>query len=151
MNKQKQNKKVLYFILFLYELIQTVFIATSRPQTIIPLLPLSWYSTLPLLFIIFILIFNMYFNTKDASFCCFLYRLIKIAMLIGFIAYSHNLLTYSIQNPQFRRQPTMTSITYISLFFIIDVIIIVFLSIHEHNKKINSLVANREKEDLKCK
>ncbi|OJF76285.1 MAG: hypothetical protein BKP49_07360 [Treponema sp. CETP13] len=109
---------------------------------------------MPLLFITFILIFNMYFNTKEAEFCLFLYRLIKFAMLIGFVAYLHKLLTYISQNPDFRRQSTITSIVCISLFFIINVIIIVFLSIKEHKdntEKTNNVQVNREKEDVECK
>ena len=113
MTNPKINRNFFYFLLFFYESFHTIFIAISSPQSIITVLPLSWYSTMPLLFIPFVLIFNMYTKTKEAPFCSFLYRLTKITILIGFVAFLHDFLPLIQQNIDFQRQTNLLTVVYI--------------------------------------
>jgi len=93
----------------------------------------------------------MYTKAKEAPFCSFLYRLTKITILIGFVAFLHDFLPLIQQNIEFQRQTNLLNIVYISLFFIIDVIIIIVFQISRKKKTKLSLSGNKEKEDLECK
>jgi hypothetical protein len=153
MNSSLTGRKLLYFLLFLYEISRTIFILIARPESVINILPFSWYIAVPLLFIPFLLLYHMYENTENACFCSHLFILVKLSALISYVFFIYKDLPFAIQNLKFRNPYSIRNILHISIFFIIDVIIIIVFSIYEHNNPKNreDINKNNSKEGIECK
>lgn len=109
----------------------------SRPESVIILSPLSWYISVPLLFIPFVLLYNIYKNTETSLFSLHLYKLIKLSALLSYAVFIYKDLPFAIKNLRFKNLYSLRNIIHISIFFIIDVIIIMVFSIYTHtNQKI---------------
>jgi len=66
-----------------------------------------------------------------------LYKLIKLSALLSYAVFIYKDLPFAIKNLRFKNLYSLRNIIHISIFFIIDVIIIMVFSIYTHtNQKI---------------
>lgn len=116
--------------LIIYEALRFIAILTTRPEYSIQILPFSWYATAPLAFFPVILAYLAFFSKKDGdNKYPFLYIISKILMLPGFIAYIAKDLPYAIAFGKNNNFYSLRCLIGIVLFFLIDAILIVVLTI----------------------
>ncbi len=107
-----------------------------RPEYNIQILPFSWYAAAPLLFLPVILSYLAFYSKNDSDKKYpFIYLLSKILMLPGSVAYIFKDLPFALTLGKSNNYYSLRCLIGITLFLLIDAILIIILTIKLRKKK----------------
>ncbi|MCR4790599.1 MAG: hypothetical protein K5839_05915 [Treponemataceae bacterium] len=144
MKNTERSRQVKLIILSVYELIRALMILAipAVNENALAGFPLSWYYSVPLLILPFIIIVGMIFNLEKLSKCSILLPLIKLLGTASYIGYFIKCYKDIIQQLRLNNFSPFYALFFMMIFFIIDVIIGIILFNNEKYEK---------KEDELCK
>lgn len=127
------KKNNLYFLLLIcYEITRLVLILTTRPEFSIDILPVSWYSSVPLLAFPLILVYLMFTHDfPQKKIFSNLYSISKLLSSAGFIAYCTKVIPISVSYGQINGFYSLKRSIFLMIFLIINAILctVIFLKI----------------------
>ena len=125
------KKNNLYFLLLIcYEITRLVLILTTRPEFSIDILPISWYSSVPLLAFPLILVYLMFTHDfPQKKIFINLYSITKILSDSGLVAYCTKAIPLSVSYGKINGYYSLKRSLFLMIFLVIDAILctVIFL------------------------
>lgn len=138
---EKKSKITHFFTI--YELIKVFFILKSNAGSDFFVLPLSWYVSIPLIILPFILCILIQHHPEENKVLLTLYVFTKIVSIISLAMYFVIFFQKAIYDVKIKDFYLLKNLIQVMLFFLFDVIILVIIFIKR--------ICNKQTDGLECK